>query len=220
MCCWYLEKAREKPRSENKPGTPLATSWSCLSSDGTVYRLRATAGACLLYGVAVSRPVWRRASQAIGRGRIRSQPRPQSGRRRQQAALLCTAEPSCRVSDGSEAGVDVAIAIVVLIILARGTCALTRIAQSPPALACQRSPRQTATRLCAFHPLDRPRPQSHTNRRPPGHYHAARPCLPLLLRACRPLAASPLSCAHAGPPFGWPRERPMVLWGLLRAALV
>lgn len=147
---------------------PFATSWSWRSSDGTVNRLRANEGAGLLYGDAVSRPLCRRAVQCIaphraGRDRIRSQPRPPSGRQRQQAALLGTAEPSWRVSDESEAAVDVAM----LIILAQGTVALAPIAQSRRALRCQRMLHQTAAASARFtRSTARDRRATHSPARP------------------------------------------------------
>lgn len=111
MWFWYCVKAVLKPAWENRPETPFSTSWSCLSSDGTVYKLRAKLGACLLW--------WCCQSAApltciiASGGRIRSQPKRQPGGRKQQVALLSTAEPSCRVSMGwSEAAVDVAMLII------------------------------------------------------------------------------------------------------------
>lgn len=219
MCCWYCEKATSKPCGENRPGTPLATSWSWRSSDGTVYRLRANEGVGLVYGsLLAGRSADAQCVHRIGRDRIRAQPRPPSGRQRQQAALLSTAESSWRVSDESEAVVDRrrrhANNSRPGHSHANTHCPIT----TRPDLPAHASP--NSSRLCAFHPLDCSRPQSHTVGRPPCHCHPASPGLQPLLRACRPLGASPLYSGLAGPQNGWPRERPIAQWTLWRAALV
>lgn len=90
----------------------------------------------------------------------------------------------------------------------RGRHRAKSIAQSRRALLEQRSFAETTTACACFtHSTARDRRATQA-----AAHHATATLLVDVLRACRPLGASPLYSGHAGPQNGWPAESPIVRW--------